>query len=98
MTNLFFDDQRLFARSGTMRAYGKPGLIADSFFDGGGVSPSGTFPFVLNENGLYTMYYPTFTPRGIYQLAAMSENGIHFTPRNTARKSISFHKGSRFSL
>ncbi len=87
MTNLFFDDQRLFARTGTVRTYGKPELIADSFFDGGGGSPSGAFPFVLRDkNGLYTMFYQTFTPEGIYQLAAMSEDGIHFKPRNTARE------------
>lgn len=85
MTNLFFDDQRLFARSGAERKYGKPELIADSLFDGGGGSPSGAFPFVLRGgDGLYTMYYQTFTPGGIYQLAAVSRDGIHFTPRNTA--------------
>jgi hypothetical protein len=33
MINLFFDDQRLFARSGALRTYGKPELIADSFFN-----------------------------------------------------------------
>ena len=85
---LFFDDQRLFVRENLTRELGKPELIADSGYTQEGAQVSGAFARIWKENDhSYHMFYQAFMPgRWTVLLAAHSEDGIHFVPRNTARE------------
>lgn len=89
-TMLFWDDQRLFRRSKLKRVYGKPELIADSVYTDPKNSISGGFPSVVkNPEGGYTMFYQAFTPEHYtYAFAAVSQDGIHWEPRNTAAEHL----------
>lgn len=89
-TMLFFDDQRLFARKGFERQYGQPELIQDSVYTDPNLAASGGFPSVWREpNGRYHMFYQAFDKNGITEtLAAISDDGVHWSPRNAAAAHI----------
>lgn len=85
---LFFDDLRVFARDNLKREIGKPVLIEDSLYTCDGAQPSGAMARVWKENEhSYHLFYQAFCPNSWTEiLAAHSEDGIHFAPRNTARE------------
>lgn len=85
---LFFDDQRLFTRENLTRELGTPELIADSLYAQDGAQVSGAMARVWKENERsYHLFYQAFLPNSrTVILAAHSEDGVHFTPRNTARE------------
>ena len=89
-TLLFFDDQRLFNRTNVTRQYGIPELIEDAVFYEKNASVSIGFPSVWNApDGKYHMFYQGFLRGEDYKvvtLAAISSDGIHWEPRNTARE------------
>lgn len=86
-TLLFFDDQRLFVREGLTRAYGKPTLLAASLFADPGTSPGNAFVSAWKaDDGRTHLFYQANVDGGHVFLAAISEDGIHFTPRNTAKE------------
>lgn len=85
---LFLDDMRLLVREGLTREVGKPEIIPDSVFSVPGAHPCGALERVWKENDhSYHMFYQAFLPDGRHALlASHSTDGIHFTPRNTARE------------
>lgn len=87
-TALFWDDQRVFCRKGMNRIYGKPEFLPDSVYYDPQNSASGGMPSVVkNPQGGYTLFYQAFTPEHkTYAFAAVSQDGVHWSPRNTAKE------------
>lgn len=86
-TNLFFDDICVFRRDGLMREYGAPEFIEGSEYSQPGVSVGGGVCAIQAGAG-YELYMNGW-PQGdntIVTLAAESCDGIHWRPRNTARR------------
>ena len=91
-TILFFDDQRLICRDNFIRKYGKPEFIS-VFVDKGANTPIG-FPTVWKnkKTGQYNMFYQGYIAGEVSDidmitLAAVSDDGINWMPRNTAIES-----------
>jgi len=88
--HLFFDDQRLYVRKGLRREYGVPEL-AGTFTDPN-LTPAYGWCHALHgpDGGIHLLYNGIAldgeTPVHAFG-AAISEDGIHFRPRNTARES-----------
>ena len=85
-TMLFFDDQRLFARKGLERKYGEPVLLQDAVYTDPNLAASGGFPSIWRApDGKYHLFYQAFDKKGITEtLAAVSDDCIHWAPRNEA--------------
>ena len=87
---LFFDDHRLLVREGLHRVLGTPILLRDTLYTQAGGQVSGAQCRVWKENDhSYHMFYQAFQNgqgNNICVLAAHSEDGLHFVPRNTARE------------
>ena len=86
MTKLFFfDDQRLFDRQGLERRYGEPEPL--EMYSDPNIAIAYCWSWVLKgPDGLYHLIYSGLMkdkPHIVFA-AAISEDGIHFRPRNTA--------------
>ncbi|MBR0457923.1 MAG: hypothetical protein IJJ26_01680 [Victivallales bacterium] len=89
--HLFFDDQRLFVRQGLHREYGVPEQVG-TFQDPNLTSPYGWCYALRGLDGNIHLLYNGFVwdenHNAIHGFgAAISEDGIHFQPRNTAQAS-----------
>ncbi len=86
---LFFDDQRLFARKGFERRYGEPNFIPDSVYTDPNLAASGGTSIWQASDGRYHLFYQGFDRNGITEtLAAVSDDCIHWLPRNEAASYI----------
>ena len=85
---LFFDDQRLFVRENLDRVYGEA-KFEELYQDEALVSPYGWAWAVDGPDGLVHLLYlgEHTTNHTNYLAAAVSEDGVHFRPRNTAAAS-----------
>ncbi len=84
MTFLSFDDKNILSRTGVERRYGVPKL-ASIYRDPYAVTPTGLSSIWYDEkNALYHMFYNGYVSDLPIQLAAVSKDGIHWEPRNTA--------------
>ncbi len=95
---LFFDDQKLLVKSGFIREYGTPQMIKESVYQDPNFEVTAGMPSVWKApDGKYHMFYQgtpaendpenlTNLEDGNIVLAAISDDGIHFVPRNTARE------------
>lgn len=83
-TYLFFDDQKLFQRSGLVRCYGTPELLPDAVYHDGISSTDLRTAFVFRtDDGLYRMIYQgKYADGQEHCLLARSIDGIHFTPED----------------
>ena len=81
---LFFDDKNILSRTGVERKLGKPEIAA--FYEDPSAHTSTGLPSVWydEKNRLYHMFYNGYVGDNIVPLAAVSQDGIHFEPRNTA--------------
>ncbi len=90
---LFFDDQKLLLRDNLKREYGRPEVIPESVYrDAREIQVTSMWKA---PDGKYHLFYfgvpaeddpealENFEPGGVV-LAAISDDGIHFKPRNTA--------------
>ena len=83
-TFLFFDDKNILSRTGVERKYGVPKL-ALIYRDPCAVTPTGVPSIWYDEkDSLYHMFYNGYVSNLPIQLAAVSKDGIHWEPRNTA--------------
>ena len=84
MKFLFFDDKNILSRTGVERRLGAPELIGK--YDDPFASTSTGMPSIWydEENKKYHMFYNSCVGHRYFPLAAISDDGIHFVPRNTA--------------
>ncbi len=83
---LFFDDQRLLVRTGCERIYGTPQLVA-TYRDKDVRTAYGWVWVLEGIDGKMHMLYMGYTKKSGYYpktMAAVSENGIDFVPRETS--------------
>lgn len=89
-THLFFDDQRLYVRQGLRREYGEPELVG-SFTDPKLTPAYGWCHALRAPDGNVHLLYNGIALDGTMPVhafgAAISSDGVHFQPRNTARES-----------
>ena len=84
-TYFFFDDVRLLVRENMERRIGRPERIEDSRLSVYGGYPCPAMGRVWKENEhSYHLFYHAYVDKKSVTLAAHSEDGIHFRPRNTA--------------
>lgn len=85
---LFFDDQRLYKRSGLDRKTAKPTLISDSVYSDGICRTDLRTPFVFKcDDGKYRMVYEGKVEDGSsYVFLSVSDDGIHFEPEDLTDK------------
>ena len=84
---LFFDDKNKLSRNGFERKLGKPKVV-EIYKDPNAYTAIG-FPAIWydEDKGKYHMFYNGYVDGKCAPLAAISDDGIHFTPRNTASES-----------
>ena len=94
---LFFDDQRLLLNSNLKRVYGKAEAIPESIYiENCGAVPCDASVCKLPDGKYHLFYYVPLIKKeqdnvvkfeeGGVILAAVSDDGIHFKPRNTAKE------------
>lgn len=85
---LFFDDQRLFVRENLERVYGEA-TLEELYRDEALVDPYGWAWAVDGPDGLVHLMYmgEHVANHTNYLAAAVSSDGVHFKPRNTASES-----------
>jgi hypothetical protein len=83
---LFFDDKNILSRNGFIRKLGSPKAI-EIYKDPSATTATG-FPSIWHDeqNGKYHMFYNGHVNGKLVPLAAISDDGIHFSPRNTAEE------------
>lgn len=88
-TILFFDDQRLNLWHNVVRKIGKPELIAESVYRDPDTNTAWGYPGVFydQESDKWRLIYQGHLPsRQAIPLLAESEDGLHWTPRDTTEE------------
>ncbi len=90
-TQLFFDDFNLFGRDHVKRIYGTPERIAE-YNDGVCSTDFSTGQVFRLDDGRYRMLYFAHSNefRGRKLFAAISEDGVHFTPETLAKADAAY--------